>query len=163
MQQADWTTHRIEGYARAAEERGLPSHFSAPLISPVVGNLWQGGCINGVELPDDFHAVVSLYPWEKYRLGPKTTRVELRWYDFAEMPDMGQLNEAVDTVHKFTQQGKTLVHCQAGLNRSGLVAALYLIRYQDFTPQDAVALLREQRSPMALCNETFERWLLNDA
>jgi protein-tyrosine phosphatase len=52
------------------------------------------------------------------------------------------------------EKGKTLVHCQAGLNRSGLVAAVALMKLGR-TADEAIKLLRDSRSPMVLCNDTF--------
>lgn len=155
---ADWQNHHIEGYARAAAEQGLDSYFKAPLISHVEGNLWQGGCINGVRLPNDFKHVISLYPWERYKLGPKTSRVEYKAYDAA-----GEVNEAfydaiVDEALAAVKDGKTLIHCQAGLNRSGYVAARVLMDL-GHTVDEAITLLRETRSPMVLCNKDLEAHL----
>lgn len=160
MSNTDFQTHHIEGYARAAQEAGLDGFFSVPLISHVEGNLWQGGCHDGAPLPEDFEYVVSLYPWEKYRLGPNTHRVEVRMLDAGAMPDLRQLFEVAEAVNEYRAKGKTLVHCQAGLNRSGLVAGLALV-LDGMAPADAVNLLREKRCEMVLCNETFRDWLLN--
>lgn len=159
MDEADFGAERIEGYARAAIERGLPADFSVPLISHVDGNLWQGGCKPGAALPHDFAFVVSLYPWGRYELGPNTERVEVEMYDHGSMPDIGQLHNLARLVNGYRRRGKTLVHCQAGLNRSGLVAGLALV-LDGMKPADAVRLLREKRCDMVLCNETFEWWLL---
>jgi len=156
----DFATHHIEGYARAAEEAGKDGFFSVPLISHIEGNLWQGGCQPGVPLPEDFRYVVSLYPWGKYLLGPNTHRDEITMYDAGSMPDLRQLVEIAEKVNEYKAKGKTLVHCQAGLNRSGLVAGLSLI-LEGMKPTDAIALLREKRCDMVLCNETFRNWLLN--
>lgn len=152
---ADLTSHRIEGIAR---EGGVP--FSVPLISHVDGNLWQGGCLNGVTLPDHFRFVVSLYPWESYVYdSQKVGTLSVPLYDTADgEPDRGLLVGIASWVNTVRALGPTLVHCQAGLNRSALVAGLALIL--DGTPAaDAIALLREKRSPAVLCNATFERWL----
>ena len=61
---ADFETHRIEGYVHQAGG----AHVSVPLISHVDGNLWQGGCFDRVELPEQFTRVLSLYKWESYAL-----------------------------------------------------------------------------------------------
>lgn len=155
--QADVTTHHIEGIAR---EGNKP--FSCPLISHVDGNLWQGGCIGGMHLPDDFEFVVSLYPWERYEIGPKTVRIEAELYDAAEMPDERQIRDLARIVNAFRAHGKTLVHCQAGLNRSALVSGLALV-LGGMPAAQAIALLRGQRSPAVLSNKVFEDWLLNIA
>lgn len=160
--QADWQNHHIQGYARAAMEAGKDGHFSAPLISHIEDNLWVGGCIDGVRLDDDFKTVFSLYKWERYDLGPDTERVEVTMYDSSDVPDSEQLHGIADEVVAALGQGKVLVHCQAGLNRSNLISALALIK-KGRTPEDAIALLRERRSPVVLCNEAFEKWLLGGA
>jgi protein-tyrosine phosphatase len=156
---ADFKSHHIEGHARAAQERGLSGYFSVPLISHVEGNLWQGGCIDGVALPADFKYVVSLYPWEQYTLPEGCERVEVRMYDSLDQ-DTGAVDSIAAMVVGFCQQGKTLVHCQAGLNRSGLVAARALM-LMGRTAREAVDHLRASRCDMVLCNQAFERWLLS--
>lgn len=157
---ADVHSHHIEGYANAALRYGHEeeAHFSVPLISHIEGNLWMGGCINGVRLDDDFKHVVSLYPWEQYALGPSTDRVEFRLYDGAEIPDERTLGGAVRYVNHCLEDGKTLVHCQAGLNRSGLISALSLIE-RGWSPGHAIQLLRAKRHDLVLCNKAFEKYL----
>lgn len=153
----DFSSHHIEGYAQAAIEAGREAYFKVPLISEVLPGLWQGGCKDGVALPEDFDFVVSLYPWEQYHLGPKTQRVEQREFDSADVPDVGSL---VDLAYAAWQAGqKVLIHCQAGLNRSGLTTAQVLMR-DGYTAADAIALLRKGRCDMVLCNAAFVSWLL---
>lgn len=53
--------------------------------------------------------------------------------------------------------GKVLLHCNAGRNRSALLAGLILLRL-GFTGTGAVALIREKR-PGALANRTFATYL----
>lgn len=157
----DFDSHHIEGYARAAREQGQDGHFNVPLISHINGNLWMGGCKNGVHLPDDFRYVLSLYPWEKYELGPRTIRYEARLYDSADLPAGEDLDALVEIVLRETAKGKTLVHCQAGLNRSGLVCALALVA-QGWPVTRALSLLRTRRCPLVLCNTTFEAYVLGE-
>ena len=134
-------------------------HASSPLVSHIEGNLYMGGCRDGVRLPDDFVYVLSLYPWERYELGPNTLRDELRLYDGSELPDTHMLRAAAARAREMLSRGKVLVHCQAGLNRSGLLSTLVLVG-QGHSAEDAIALLRERRDPYVLCNKTFEAWLL---
>ena len=151
--QADLVSHHIEGIAVHGD-----TPFSMPLISHITGNLWTGGCIDGVRLPDDFAHVVSLYPWERFELGPNTQRTEARLYDAAELPDVPKLFMIAGHVLGCLQEGKTLVHCQAGLNRSGLVAGLALVM-AGLGPGTAIDWLRYHRSPAVLCNPVFESFL----
>jgi hypothetical protein len=159
---ADWQSHHIEGYAVAAMKKGEDGHFSAPLISHIAGNLYVGGCIDGVRLDDDFVHVVSLYKWERYAMGPNTVLHEYTMYDASDVPEADLLNKIADDVNAYRAEGKTLVHCQAGLNRSNLITALALIR-AGMEPAEAIALLRARRSPIVLCNASFETWLLSRA
>ena len=156
----DFQTYHIQGYAAAVYDEGSPesSHFDVPLISHIEGNLWMGGCIDGVRLDDDFQHVVSLYPWEKYALGSNTDRAEFRLYDGAEIPDERTLGQVVRYTNRCLEDGKTLVHCQAGLNRSGLISALSLIE-RGWSPGHAIQLLRAQRHDLVLCNKAFEEYL----
>lgn len=157
---ADFESHHIEGHAAAAADAGLDSYFKVDLISEIAPNLWMGGCIDDVGLGPEFSYVLSLYPWERYRLAPNTRRLEVRLYDSADVPDVTQLYELAELVNRERAQGRVLVHCQAGLNRSGLVTALSLI-VSGMTPGDAVALLREKRCPLVLCNQAFLSWVLD--
>lgn len=157
LPQTDLTSHPISGIARAAVEAGNDGHFSMPLITEILPGLWQGGCINGVSLPDDFDLVISLYPWEGFKLGPNTSQLSQEAYDADDIPDVESLVEAAFGAWRTGK--KVLIHCQAGLNRSGLLAAQVLMRH-GYSAADAIRLLREKRSPVVLCNEAFECWLL---
>lgn len=151
--------YRITGFVPHAAARGIPPQLDVPLISHVVGGLYQGGCFNGVLLPDSFDFVLSLYPWEKYRLTGDTTRKEVKMYDSLEQA-FDQVDELAQEVADLLAEGRTvLVHCQAGLNRSGLLAARALM-FMGHTGKEAIELLR-RRSPLVLCNEAFEEWILS--
>lgn len=158
-QLTDLESHYIHGYARAAMEAGKDGAFNMPLVTHITDNLYVGGCINNAKLGDDFKHVVSLYKWERYKLGPDTQRHEFTMYDSADMETNEQIHEIADLVNECLKDGKTLVHCQAGLNRSNLISGLALIK-QGMAPGDAINLLREKRSPVVLCNEAFENWLM---
>lgn len=133
--------------------------FDVPYISEIADNLWQGGCANGLILPRNIRHVVSLYPWESY-----TTRHEVKselsvvMYD-SEHQAFAQVDAIAAWVNSCRADGPTLVHCQAGLNRSSLVAARALM-LDGMSAVDAIELLRTKRSPACLCNASFERWLI---
>ena len=151
----DPRTHRFEGVAFHGN-----TPFSCSLISQITDDLWQGGCVDGLQLPRDVVHLVSLYPWENYRVHPDVrTVLEVTMYD-AEDQGFEQVERIARWVNECRKDGVTLVHCQAGLNRSSLVAARALM-LEGMSATDAIALLRKRRSPAVLCNRAFERYLLS--
>ncbi len=142
--------------------RGIAIHgdtpFDVPFISHVTENLWVGGCQRGMYLPYEIKHVVSMYPWEKYNLHDDADRVEFTAYD-GENDTMDIFHTAALKTIGLMKDGATLVHCQAGLNRSSTVAALALFG-MGWEMQDAIDLLRDKRSPAVLCNRDLENWLL---
>lgn len=56
---------------------------------------------------------------------------------------------------------RVLLHCEAGLNRSCLLAGLVIRERLAVTGSDAISRIRSIRSPDALCNSTYERFLRN--
>lgn len=133
--------------------------FSVPYITQVDDTLFVGGCATGLVLPDNIEHVVSLYPWETYQARHELrTVLSVVMYDSDDGVNGEQVREIAAWVNNRCNEGPTLVHCQAGLNRSNLVAATALI-LRGMAPAAAIALLREKRSPAVLCNETFEAWL----
>lgn len=140
--------------------------IDVPFISHVAGNLWQGGCTTGLVLPEDIVHVISLYKWEAYTYHPGVRSVEtILAYD-ADGVDLGGMGvdgvlQLAGKVNEKCEDGPTLVHCQAGLNRSGLVAATALcLSGQVANGREAVDLLRQKRGSAVLCNASFEAWLL---
>ena len=144
------------------------------LWSEVVPGLWQGGTHDDDVVwmgerqtkhaitVKDFDFVTTLYAdanpvnWfvQEIRYGIYDSNMK----DF----DMEELIGVVNMTHRAWKKGKrVLVRCQAGWNRSGLVTALVLIK-DGMDAQTAIALLREKRSPLAICNSTFERWLIEE-
>jgi protein-tyrosine phosphatase len=53
---------------------------------------------------------------------------------------------------------KVAARCQAGWNRSGLIVALVLLK-DGFTAEEAISLIRDRRSPNALCNPHFVKFI----
>ena len=132
--------------------------FDVPFISEIAPSLWQGGCQNGLILPTFIRHLVSLYPWEAYAIHHQLhSGLAILMYDSTEQ-EFNQVDAIAAWINACRADGPTLVHCQAGLNRSSLVAARALVL--EGTPADeAIKLVRDKRSPACLCNPSFERWL----
>lgn len=110
-----------------------------------------------------FDVVLTLYadaqpaPWgvREYRFGfPDGLLVD----DHAR-----EVLELAHLAHQAWRSGRSvLIRCQAGVNRSGLVTALVLM-IAGYRADEAITLLRQQRSPLVLSNRHFEEWLLTEA
>lgn len=151
----DPTSQRMTGWANHGGQ-----YFDVPYISHVVGNLWQGGCANGLILPENIKHVISLYMWEKYTVNHALdSTLTVKMYDDANGGVNGdQVRRLAEWANHCMESGPTLVHCQAGLNRSSLIAATALV-LQGYSGQDAIDLLREKRTSVVLCNPAFETWV----
>ena len=159
-----------DGYAPAHEI----DSWDFPLWSEILPNLWVGGTddddtiedavnlhTNRKITKDDFDAVVTLYAWAQ----PVDWLVEELRFGFYDSGishiDMEALHRAATFAVNQVEAGrKVLIRCQAGLNRSGITAALALIMLGN-TPEEAISLLREKRSKYVLINKEFEEFLLS--
>lgn len=134
------------------------------LWSEIAPGLFMGGTPDPGE-PDPglpFDAIVTLYAFAPHA---DWLVQELRYgfYDAGiEMVDLERVRAAATWAFERWQSGdKVLIRCQAGLNRSGLVTALVLIR-AGLAPTEAIDLIRARRSGYALCNDDFADWLLTE-
>jgi hypothetical protein len=110
--------------------------------------------------PRPYDAVVTLYAWAQ----PVSWEVEELRYGFGDGEiggvDLDRVIRAAAWAWQRWRAGeRVLIRCQAGLNRSGLVTALVLM-CAGYTAGDAIRLIRERRSPSALCNASFADWLI---
>lgn len=154
----DPIVQRMSGIAR---EGNMP--FDVPYITHIKDNLYTGGVANDLILPENIEHVISLAPWWRYKnmVDVRKTYLEIQMYDSSDgIPNRDQLLRIVKWGAECVLDGPTLIHCQAGLNRSSFIAALVMIRAEYVSSgAEAVELLREKRSPAVLCNKTFEEYL----
>lgn len=177
----DTTEHDEVPVGRRTSGTGLGSRGEAPdwgahygiseLWSEIVPGLWVGGTddedvVRNEEAchaepaitKDDFDAVVTLYAWAR----PVDWFVEeYRWgiMDGADALDTLKLLSVIEWAHERWSRGeRVLMRCQAGLNRSSLIAAGVLI-LDGKSAEDAISLIRTGRSRHALFNREFVQTL----
>ncbi len=114
-------------------------------------------------IEDEFDLVISLYRRPGH--GPSAGV-----HFYLKVPDAGltdvelvDIRTLADWAAEAVQAGqRVLCRCQAGLNRSSLVAAFTLLRLEH-DAEEAIALIRERRSPHALFNTHFQQYITDEA
>jgi protein-tyrosine phosphatase len=129
-------------------------------------NLYQGAHPNE-KLDSRFDFAVNLanrkfqYTHKEFGAG-KQWVVRCPFEDEDHLPPINMLYALADTVNQLRKAGNVLVHCEAGLNRSGMICALALMRGNEkMTARQAIDHLRKTRDFSVLCNFTFEKFLLS--
>ena len=62
------------------------------------------------------------------------------------VPEFDDLTRAVDFIHeRITNNEPVMVHCLAGLGRTGTILACYLIKYQKLSADDSIQKVRNSR------------------
>ena len=122
----------------------------------VAHNLWMGMHPDLLNETIRVEHVVSLEPWTPPRVGLKSHLVALM-LDAEDQP-LGHVPAVAAYVVACRHDGPTYVHCQAGLNRSGVVVARALM-LEGYSADRAITVLRKLRGPDVLFNEAFVRWL----
>lgn len=154
----DPLTRRMKGYTTHGNK-----YFDVPYMTEVGENLWIGGCEDGLILPEIIKNVVSLYPWEAYTVEhDMSSYMTVTMYDSThEEVNLSKIVRMAMWVNECRKEAPTLVHCQAGLNRSGLVTAAAIMLQDGVSAQEAIDTIRTKRSNACLCNPTFVQ-VLND-
>lgn len=123
----------------------------------IAQNLWMGSAPIRI-VPPMFSFVVNVNDYLDYSFAKTQMILHIKLDDCQLIPSESVLHLLADFVNSARKVGPTLVHCQAGLNRSGIVTALALIK-NGMTANDAIAQMRKARGPDVLCNPWFVTWL----
>ena len=115
----------------------------------LAGSAYPGHCLSWLYDTQGIRAILSLHPLTSddlihaHQLGFETKTVDI--IDFtAGSPEQRQM--ALRIIDEFQERKlPTLVHCQGGLGRTGMILALYLVQRKDWTPESAIAHIRHLR------------------
>ena len=71
-------------------------------------------------------------------------------------PDMEQIDEAVEFIRiRIENHEPVMVHCAAGIGRTGTILACYLVKYEKIPAKDAIQKVRKER-PGSIQSESQE-------
>lgn len=144
--------------------RVLPRSLSQSDLAYVLlasdGELYQG------QPPEDWDeawreldVIVTLISYPKVRVPPFKLHIQWPIADWEMPEDLAALWSLVRLIANLVDAGrKVLVHCGAGLNRSGLVCALVCRELLRCSGSQAAHYLQAQR-PGSLSNPYFSRFL----
>ena len=76
------------------------------------------------------------------------------------VPSKELMNDTLNWLDEtISLQKKILIHCVGGIGRTGTVVACYLKKYEGYTSEEAIELVRKNRSPRAVENEQQEKFI----
>ena len=131
----------------------------------LAGSGYPGLCMNWLYDTQGIRAILSLQPLtpddllRAQQIGFETKTVEI--IDFtAGSPEQRQT--AIHQIDEFHEKGlPTLVHCQGGLGRTGMILALYLVLREKTAPESAIAHIRRLRKGSIEVNTGQEEAILS--
>ena len=132
------------------------------LYSEILPGLYMGGTHDDDVVfkgqKDNFHknnfdCVITMYAWAQYGIPDS----EIKDVELSKLLEIAQWGHK-----KWLCGERVLIRCQAGLNRSGLITALILL-LEGMSPEQAIAQIRQKRSPVALFNKAYVDWILTES
>lgn len=72
------------------------------------------------------------------------------------VPDIEEIDNTIDFINERIKNNEpTMVHCAAGIGRTGTILACYLIKYHNLSAKDAIDKVRKER-PGSIQSESQE-------
>lgn len=152
------------------EDTGQWIQFPAEPWNEIMPDMWMGGMYFGPSMTacapeDQFDVVVSMAGRGGIftRVNSETVTRHNFFIDDGQLGpgEMALALEAAELVSEYwAEDNRILVRCNMGLNRSGLIVALALVDHGN-DAQKVIDRIREKRSPNALCNPWFVKYILD--
>ena len=108
----------------------------------IIRNLFVGDDLHNEE---EFNVVIDLREWD----------AEKTFMD----GDYQHIADIVRTMNNFISEGKILVHCHGGMDRSPFVVALYLHVYKKIPPIEAYELVKKRRPETIIHDDWMSKYL----
>lgn len=148
---------------------GLPdiSFAAIPGASVILPGLYMGDQTSGVAAANrGFDMVVNLTPNTMGTQPAMKAGATYHAFAISDGPEPIQRAGEINMLHDYAEEaaevirrgGSVLIHCAAGLNRSGLLTALIVRQVSRITGHDAAATVRAKREG-SLFNQWFSLYL----
>jgi atypical dual specificity phosphatase len=112
----------------------------------LAGSAYPGTCLDWLYHYQGIRAIISLERLQPQdletakQLGFQLVTVPIPDFTPGSLVQREQVLTAIDTFKKIGLP--TLVHCQGGLGRTGMILALYLVQFNGVHPQDSITKIR---------------------
>lgn len=114
------------------------------------GSSYPGPCLDWLYNTQGIRAILSLQPLtpknlqQAQQLGMQVRTITIPDFTAGSPEQRKTVLQAIDEFQATNLP--TLVHCQGGLGRTGMILALYLVQRKGMSPESAISQIRHLRS-----------------
>lgn len=133
----------VQGVRPASWAQSLDSRINLYRMAP---DLYRSALPSARDLPQlqalGIATVINFYQRgdEQWLKDPQVVQVHLPLR--TDRIDDADVIEALRSIHHAQSRGRVLIHCKHGQNRTGLIAAMYRVIYQNWSKEQALAEMR---------------------